>query len=105
MMIEHSISTPEINRRCFLLHTATAGAALAVAVPAVAAESEMTTRERVIWHMRELERLIREDGGTRAVVQASGIYTSNEDCRFIGIHLSGRLTCDDNMFAPKGGAS
>jgi hypothetical protein len=65
----------------------------------------MTPREQAIWHMRELERLIRADGGSRVVVQASGIYTSIEDCRFIGIHLSGRLTCDDNLFVPKGGAA
>ncbi|MHA6645055.1 twin-arginine translocation signal domain-containing protein [Mesorhizobium sp. A623] len=96
---------PTINRRRFLLHTATTGAALAVAVPATAAEPELSPREQAIWHMRELGRLVREGGGQDVVVQAIGKYTCNEDCRLIGIHFSGRLTCDDNMFAPKGDAS
>ena len=96
---------PEINRRRFLLNTATAGASLAVAAPAVAAEPEMTPREQAIWHLRELERLAREDGGSTVVVQLLSTYTCNEDVRMIGIHPSGRLTWDDNMFVPKGGAA
>jgi hypothetical protein len=89
-----------MDRRTFLRTAPVVG--LAIATPAIAAEPERTPRERAIWHLREVERLVREDGGQKVVVQAIGTYTSNEDCRFIGIHHSGRLTCDDNMFAEVG---
>ena len=93
-----------ITRRLFLRNTAAAGAVAAtVTAPVAAAEPEMTIRERAIWHMREIERLVREDGGETVVVQAIGTYTSNDDCRMIAIRPSGRLCCDDNMFARKGG--
>lgn len=61
----------------------------------------MTPREQAIWHLRELEQLLRDDGGKEITVTAIGTYSSNEDCRLIGIHYSGRLTCDDNMFVGK----
>ncbi|MHA6686893.1 twin-arginine translocation signal domain-containing protein [Mesorhizobium sp. A556] len=99
---------PEINRRRFLLNTATAGAALAVAVPAVPAvadEPEMTSREQAIWHLRELERLVREDGGWDTAIMAIAKYANHQDCRMIGIRPSGCLTRDDNMFALEGDAA
>lgn len=92
---------PEINRRRFLLNTTMAGAAVAVAAPAAAAEPEMTLRELAIWHVRELERLVREDGGWDIAVMAIAKYANHQDCRMISVRPSGRLTCDDNMFAGK----
>jgi hypothetical protein len=94
---------PAINRRNFLRKSVLASAVVAVAAPVVAAEPEMTSREQAIWHLRELERLVREDGGWDAAIMAIAKYTNHEDCRMISVRPSGRLTCDDNMFAPKGG--
>lgn len=92
---------PEISRRRFLLNTTMAGAAVAVAAPVVAAEPEKTPRERAIWHLRELERLVREDGGWDIAVMAIAKYASHQDCRMISVRPTGHLTCDDDMFAGK----
>ena len=96
---------PEISRRRFLLNTTMAGAAVAVAAPVAAAEPEMTVRDRAIWHMRELESLVRDDGGWDIAVMVIAKYASHQDCRMISVRPSGLLTCDDNMFAVKGGAA
>ncbi|KQZ87356.1 hypothetical protein ASD64_19975 [Mesorhizobium sp. Root157] len=95
---------PEINRRRFLITTATAGAAVAVAAPVVAAEPEMTALEKAEWHIRELRRLVSEDGGKRATVMAVADYgdgIGHNGCRAIGITGDGRLKNDDGMFARK----
>lgn len=93
-----------VSRRLFLRHAAAAGAiAATTSAPAAKAEPQMTPREQAIWHLRELERLVREDGGWDAAIMAIAKYTGHEDCRMISVRPSGRLTCDDNMFAPRGG--
>ena len=95
-----------ITRRLFLRNTAAAGAVAAtVAAPAVAAEPEMTIRERALWHMRELERLLFEDGADKAYVTVVGMYTSPDDCKLLGIYPGGRLGDRDGLFAQKGGAA
>lgn len=103
---------PEINRRRFLMQTATAGAAIAVTTPAAtAAAPEMTPREQAIWHMRELERLALEDGagavavtvvGRPAAWHGRGCYS---ELKMIMINHHGVLRDDCRMFALKGGAS
>ncbi|MGP2493527.1 twin-arginine translocation signal domain-containing protein [Mesorhizobium sp. PUT5] len=92
-----------ITRRIFLRHTAAAGAAVAVTAPAVAAEPEMSPRDQAIWHLRELERLLREDGGTAVTVMAVATY--GNDAKLIGIQHTRRLIDRDGMFASdtKGG--
>ncbi len=70
----------------------------------LSAVPEKTPREQAIWHLRELERLAQEDGGWDATVIVIAKYSSNQDCRMISIRPDGQLRCDDNMFAPKGGA-
>jgi hypothetical protein len=62
-----------ITRRLFLSQTAAVGAATVVAPVAVqAAIPEMTVRERAIWHMEELERLILADGASAVTIIACG---------------------------------
>lgn len=92
-----------ITRRLFLGRAAVIGTAV-TAVPVAASEPETTPHELAIWHVRELERLVREDGGWDIAVMAIAKYANHQDCRMISVRPSGRLTCDDNMFAPKGGA-
>lgn len=92
-----------ITRRLFMSKTAVAGV-MAVSVPVAAAEPEMTAREKAIWHLRELERLVFEDGATLVSVMAIGThYSASSNAKMIGIHHSRRLTCDEGMFAAKGG--
>lgn len=103
---------PEINRRRLLGGIAAASAASAVAGATAAAaasyepaEPVTTPREQAIWHLRELERLVQEDGGWNTTVIVVASYTSHQDCRLISIRPNGELRCDDNMLASKGGAA
>jgi hypothetical protein len=112
MMPKHSINSPEINRRSLLgsiaavsAASAVAGATAAVAASYEPAEPAKTPREQAIWHLRELERLVQEDGGWDTTVIVIGKYTSHQDCRMISIRYNGKLQCDDNMLAAKGGAA
>lgn len=112
MMSEHSINSHEINRRRLLGSIAAAsavsavvGASAAVAATYEPAEPEMTPREQAIWHLRELERLVQDDGGWNTTVIVVASYTSHKDCRLISIRHNGELRCDDNMLAAKGGAA
>lgn len=110
MMTENSTAAPEINRRRFLLNTATAGAALALAAPAVAAEQEMTVREQAIWHMRELERLAKSTGAETVSVMVVGHSYGGkagyEHCKSIQIMAGDRGLIDlDHMFDQKGVAA
>jgi hypothetical protein len=95
---------PKINRRRFLLNTTMAGAAVAAAAPVAAAEPVMTTRERAIWHMRELERLISEAGNGSVSIFACGHYTDEDgqrDVRVFGLR-HGRIDNDDGIFEQEG---
>lgn len=65
---------PEINRRRFLLNTASVASAVAIVTPVNADEPEMTPYEQAIWHIRELERLIAEDGGSHPIILVQGKY-------------------------------
>ena len=95
-----------ITRRLFLRNTAAAGAVAAtVAAPVVAAEPETAIRETALWHMRELERLLFEDGAEKATVIIIGMYSSPDDCKLLGIYPGGRLADRDGLFAPEGGES
>lgn len=68
------------------------------------AEREMTPREQAIWHMRELERLMRLDGAEKIHVAVIATYGPG-DLRGLAIQDSGKLHDPDNMFARKGGAA
>lgn len=94
-----------ITRHLFLRDTAAVGAAVAIAAPAAAAEPEMTPREKVIWHMRELERLAKEDGAREATVWVVGrFYEPNFHCKTLAIDKSGDLLDfgTAGFFMPKG---
>ena len=100
-----------ITRRLFLRNTAAAGAVAATAAPpVVAAEPEMTIRERALWHMRELERLAIADGASAAMVLVvgrpanwgtRGTYT---DLKTLSINHHGDLHDKDGMFSEGGEA-
>ncbi|MFU0504036.1 hypothetical protein [Pseudaminobacter sp. NGMCC 1.201702] len=123
MMPEHSITAPKINlddaqstasalreisRRRFLLNTAMAGAAVAVAAPAVAAEPEMTPREKVIWHVQELVRLARAGGAGSVTILVCGHGYGGgegiENCKSVYFDATReQLKIDNGMFAAEGG--
>lgn len=95
-----------ITRRLFLRHTASAGVVAAVAAPVAAAEPEMTPREKALWHMRELERLILADGASTVTIIACGM--DYDGIEHIDHCKSAMLGTEDGfhhggMFAPKGG--
>ncbi|MHA6686364.1 twin-arginine translocation signal domain-containing protein [Mesorhizobium sp. A556] len=118
---------PTISRRRFLTGTAMAGAVVAVAAPAAAAEPARPTfeplvyaedrvnmwevdhpkpsrRERVIWHLRELKKLAFADGASSAHVAIIATYGQG-DVRAMAIQTGSQKLIDrDGMFAPKGGA-
>jgi hypothetical protein len=97
---------PKINRRRFLLNTTMAGAAVAVAAPAAAAEPEMTTHEKAVWHIRELERLVRECGMEKVTVMVIGVpfgSASFRDFKVISLNYEGTIRADDGLFVVEGG--
>jgi hypothetical protein len=67
------MSVASLTRRLFLRNAA-AGAAVAVtvaapvAVEAAAPEPQKSAHEQAMWHMQELARLVREDGGRSSSV-------------------------------------
>lgn len=68
-----------------------------------AAEPQRSPHEQAIWHIRELERLIAEDGGIATYVAVMGHYRKSKrghaiQCRAIMSH-DGRLNDVDGMFA------
>lgn len=91
-----------ISRRLFLRNTAAAGAVGAVATPAAAAEVSLSPRDQVVWHMRELERLIKEAGANSAAIivvgrgQFSGGRPNEHRCLLI--NHSGEINEEDSMF-------
>lgn len=89
-----------ITRRVFLRHTAAASAVGAtIAAPtAVEASPEPTPREQAIWHMREIERLMKEHGADDVHLTAIGTYGSHDNVRLIGIHHKGWLLDRDGVF-------
>lgn len=98
-----------ITRRLFIRNTAAVGAVGAtVATPAaVDAAPERTPHEQALWHIRELNRLIREDGGIATYIAVMGHYGKYvggraTECRAIMSH-DGRLNDVDGMFVMKGG--
>lgn len=95
---------PEVNRRRFLRGVAGAATATAVAIPAAAAEPEMTPAEQAEWHCRELVRLITQDGGRRVTVVAVADYGDNRDYRdhgIISLRDNAVFRNDDGMFGGK----
>lgn len=92
-----------ITRRLFLRNTAAAGAVgTSIAAPAVAAKPEMSDRDKAIWHMREIERLILGSGADAVHIAAIGTYGHHSNVRLIGIHYEGHVMDRDGVFAPKG---
>jgi hypothetical protein len=105
---------PEINRRRLLGGIVAASAASAVtgATAALAATTAsavaMTPRERAIWHMRELERLAKEDGAREAMVVVVGrFYRPDFHVKTLMIEKSAKLEDfgDRDFFASEGGAA
>ena len=101
-----------ITRRLFLRNTASASAAIAaVAIPTVAAEPQMSARDRAIWHMRELERLAIEDGAGSAMVMVVGRpwggASAYEHCKTLMLDKHGNVDDfgDCDFLAQKGGAA
>lgn len=104
---------PAINRRRLLGGIVAASAASAVAGGSVAFaatvqpdEPKLTRSELANWHMRELERLVQEDGGSKVNILVTGDYRDNSGyrgCRLSAI-IDGRCQNKNGMFAEKGGA-
>ncbi len=113
-MTEHSTAAPdeasaaealpEINRRRFLLNTAVIGAGVTVAASTAAAARIMTPQDRAIWHLRQLEQLVRETGTKTLHIAIVGAY-GNGEVRGLAIQESGKLVGCDDFFASKGGAA
>lgn len=98
-----------ITRRLFIRNTAAVGAVgAAVATPAaVDAAPERTPHEQALWHIRELERLVFEDGALDCHIFVGGHYSEyiegrTRDVRAISLHRGG-LVDKDGLFAAKGG--
>lgn len=88
-----------ITRRLFLRNSAAAGAVAAtVAAPAVAvAATPMTPREQAIWHIRELKRLVLEDGAIEPVIIVSGSYGPG-DHGMMSINIGGNFVDHGDLF-------
>jgi hypothetical protein len=73
----------------------------------LSAERELPPLEKAKWHMRELGRLISEDGGAFPMVIAVADYGDDSGYHGArGISLRGDdLTNTDGMFVPKGGVA
>lgn len=102
----------ELNRRRLLLGLAAASTAAATVVAPVAVQAalpEMTVRERAIWHLKELERLILADGASEVTVIACGHDYVGIDgvtgCKSISLHPGKRVVGKGGIFAAKGGAA
>ncbi len=89
-----------ITRRIFLRNTAAAGAVgTTIAAPAAVEASQVRTpREQAIWHMREIERLMKEHGADDVHLTAVGTYGHHDNVRLIGIHHKGWLMDRDGVF-------
>jgi hypothetical protein len=98
---------PKITRRLFLRNTAAVAGVATIATVAVADEAPLPTRtakEEAIWHLRELERLLKEDGAKRYVVMVVGNnYSDGHGAKCIQITEDAFRDDDSGMFAPKGG--
>lgn len=92
----------KITRRLFLRTSAVAGAAVAIAAPVVAAETEITPLEQAWWHIRELERLAIEDGGKEICIIVQAGY-GPENFRGMGVNAYGSPV-NSGMFASRGEA-
>ena len=69
----------KLTRRLFLCNTA-AGAVVATTAAAAGAPIR-SPREQAIWHLRELERLVKADGATQFVVTVCGNNYQGSKCR------------------------
>lgn len=118
-----------ITRRLFLRHAAVAGTAVAAAVPVAAAEPSKpifeplvyaedrvdmlaqpptppTPYEKAEWHMRELEKMVQEDGGSSVCVIVighphNGAVGSYTNAKLLMINSKGAISNDDGMFASR----
>lgn len=100
---------PKITRRLFLRNgAAVAGAATVASVAQAEAQQMAPTRtavEEVVWHMRELERLMKEDGAGRYCVMVVGNdYPDRLGAKCMQITDDGPFHGPTKgMFASKGG--
>lgn len=93
-----------VSRRTFL--GGTAAAAIGAPIPTAACEHpKPTNRELVIWHMRELERLILDAGSDYATIFIMGGEGSWAENMTMGIRSDRTLIDHDGMFMPEGGAA
>ena len=99
------ISHPDHERQLWQAHVyPQSHAAYPVMFEDVRSRRVKAPREQAIWHMRELERLALEDGGSDIVVQVIASYDCPQGYKLLGVHFTGRLMDHDGMFAAKGGA-
>lgn len=87
---------PQINRRRFLLNTAVAGAAVAVAAPVVAETASLTPQKQIEFHLRELKRLLDETFGPSWGIFAAGV-TDDGKSSVIAFHFD-----DADIHDPRG---
>ncbi len=87
-----------ITRRLFILNAAAVGAAGATITAATAeAAPERTPYEQAVWHIRELERLIAEDGGINPIILVQGTY-GPRDFRALCLNSYGEMRFDGDIF-------
>lgn len=87
-----------VTRRLFIRNAAAAGAVGAtVAAATVEAAPVLTRHEQAIWHIRELERLIREDGGSLPLIFVQGRYGPS-DLGALCLNLEGEMKDDGDIF-------
>lgn len=98
---------PKLTRRLFLRNTAAVAGVATIATVAVADEGPLPTRtakEEAIWHLRELKRLMKEDGAKRYCVMVVGNdYSDRRGVRCIQICEDEFRDDDRGMFGTKGG--
>lgn len=87
-----------ITRRLFIRNAAAVGAVGATVTAATAEEApERTQYEQAIWHIRELERLIAEDGGINPIILVQGTY-GPKDFRCLCLNSYGQMKLDGDLF-------
>lgn len=87
-----------ITRRLFIRNAAAVCAVGATVTAAtVEAAPERTPHEQAIWHIRELERLIAEDGGSKPIIFVQGKYGPS-DYRALCLTDEGGMKGEGDIF-------
>ena len=91
-----------LTRRLFLGSTVALGAGSARAAT-VTQPAPLSPRETALWHMRELERSVREDGASSVMISIAGFRYAGAGTRTV-IYQSNQELWDEQGMFTKGGA-